>query len=98
MEEKENYNLSTFARGVGEFFSRGAEQYHNNEYYSKILARFGLLFTASLELINALENDIYNTLKWGVLALPYGIMILINFIRERQGYYNDSQNQQDNIH
>ncbi|MCS6956717.1 MAG: hypothetical protein NZM02_02625 [Patescibacteria group bacterium] len=84
---------------IEEFYLNCADNYHNNKL-SKYATRLGLIFGASLTLGAFLNVDNLTTKLNSEATLPlagmtlvfFGIPILINFIRERSGYYNTKIN------
>ncbi|MCX7881370.1 MAG: hypothetical protein N2482_02585 [Patescibacteria group bacterium] len=80
---------------LNDFYSSCADNYHNDGL-SKNAARLGLIVGALLTLgaclnIDNLITNLNNksTLPLAAITLNFGIPILINFIREKNGYYDN---------
>lgn len=79
---------------VGNFYSECADNYQHNKI-SRYATRLGLLFSSALTIGSYLNIDNITTKLNQEATLPlagmtllfFGIPVLINFLREKRGYY-----------
>lgn len=87
-------NIREIPKKIAQFYSHCADNYHNDEL-SRSANRLGLISGAVLTLGSSLNIDNMKTRLNQEATVPlaiftiafFGIPVLINFIREKTGYY-----------